>query len=90
MLVTLRLYISPHFFFLSMLSQKHKWSWPWPTLKQQANFTAFYGRFMMSAARLTAGMLTQSYQWHLHLQGRDRPPTHTRTPRTHTAQKPCV
>lgn len=33
------------FFFLSMLSQKHKWSWLWPTLKQQANFTAFYGRF---------------------------------------------
>lgn len=38
----------------------------------------------MSAARLTAGMLTQSYLWHLHLEGRDRntlagPPTHTHT-----------
>lgn len=40
--------------------------------KATSKFYSFYGRFMMSAARLTAGMLTQSYQWHLHLEGRDR------------------
>lgn len=40
--------------------------------KATSKFYSFYGRFMMSAARLTAGMLTQAYQWHLHLEGRDR------------------
>ena len=40
--------------------------------KATSKFYSFYGRFMMSAARLTAGMLTQLYQWHLHLEGKDR------------------
>lgn len=40
--------------------------------KATSTFYSFYGRFMMSAARLTAGMLTQLYQWHLHLEGKDR------------------
>lgn len=50
---------------LSRLSQEHKWSRLLDN-KATSTFYSFYGLFMMSAARLTAGMLTQSYLWHLH------------------------
>lgn len=41
-------------------------------LQATSKFYSFYWRFMMSAARLTAGMLTESYQWQFCLEGRDR------------------
>lgn len=42
---------------------------------------------MMSAARLTAGMLTQSYQWYLHSRGGQK--KHAAPPHTRTVRTPC-
>lgn len=55
--------------------KEHKCSRPCWRIKRAADFTAFYGPFMMSAVRLTAGMLTQSYQWHLRAQCCSRLPS---------------
>lgn len=68
------------FFFLVGLCRRrilkeHKCSRRCWRIKRAADFTAFYGPFMMSAVRLTAGMLTQSYQWHLRAQRRTRLPS---------------
>lgn len=51
--------------------------------KATSKLYSFHGRFMMSAARLTAGMLTQLYQWHLHLEARTET-GHTPWIRPHT------
>lgn len=55
--------------------KEHKCSRRCWRIKRAADFTAFYGPFMMSAVRLTAGMLTQSYQWHLRAQRHTRLPS---------------